>query len=663
MKLITKTFILAALTILVFLTSPLLHAKFDINTLKTGGALLTAPAQKDRPTVDQAFIIDAFIKKNQIQILVSALPHTYIYQPSIRFSTDNKNIILGSAKYPAGEMIDDEHYGHTKIFKDNFEILIPYQASNSQAFQLTMDFQGCLKDVLCYPPKQLTFDLNIEAPSTVSDSVVSSTKTSVLLPMPEQPALVPLTKNTKDSENTNTDVSGSGNIDAVQTQNQAVNILKNSEILGVVSGFIIFGLLLSLTPCVLPMLPILSGIIVGHKHNMTKRHAFMLSFVYVLSMALTYMLAGILVASVGVNLISSLQHPVVLVIVCVLFLFLACASFGLFELKVPNFITQKLNKANHSRKGGTYLGVALLGIIAALIISPCATAPLAGALLYISSTGNIWLGGLALFSMGFAMGIPILLFGTSAGHWLPKAGPWMKEINIFFGIVFIGLAIYILSRLLEGPMILILWGLLLIFYAVHLGVLEPATHGWQRIKKGLALVFAIYGGFLLAGAAQNNSDIWHPFGQNQNLAIDSCTGIPNISTGYTRKNNPNELSFTKIKTIPELTKNLLQAKTEQKFTVLTFYADWCVSCRNIEEKVFTDPKIKNILKNFTRLQVDLTKYNSDDKKIMSELTVFNPPTLIFYDQNGREIANSRVTSEINVPNLYQLISNFALTTT
>ncbi|MBP9722511.1 MAG: protein-disulfide reductase DsbD [Gammaproteobacteria bacterium] len=608
------------------LTSLTLPAKLDLTTLKS--------TADEHPTVDQAFTISVFNKNNKIQILVNSLPNTYIYQNSLKFTTDNKKIILDNPVYPPSEMIVDDHYGKTNIFKDNFEIIIPYQIKNhnNNQFSLTMDFQGCLKDVLCYPPKQLSFNLQL------------SSTPSTLIPLPEQPIVKPEI----------------ANIAALSDQKQAVDLLNTTKVFSIISGFIIFGLLLSLTPCVLPMLPILSGIIAGHKHNTNKKHAFILSFVYVFSMALTYMLAGILVAASGINLISNLQHPVVIILVCLLFLFLAVASFGIIELKLPDFIAQKLTKTEQTQKGGTYTGVAIMGVISALIISPCATAPLAGALLYISSTGNIWLGAIALFSMGFAMGIPLLLFGTTAGHWLPKAGPWMKEINIFFGVVFIGLAIYIITSLIYGPMTLILWGLLLIFYAVHLGLLEPADHGWQRIKKGMALVSAIYGGFLLAGALQHNSDVWHPFGEK--VYLDSCNGMANITNNnpnnFNKNTKPNELSFIKINTIQELTKNLVQAKTSSKFTVLTFYADWCVSCRKIEQNVFSDPKVKTILENFQRLQVDLTRYNTADKKIMTELSVFNPPTLIFYDRNGQEIANSRVTSEIAVDDLYNLLKSF-----
>lgn len=591
------------------------YAKLDFTNIR---------GQQEHPTVTEAFTVNAFIKnENEIQIIISAIPNTYIYQNSFKFTSNNSNIELHQdyIQYPDSKVITDEHYGKTKVFSDNFEIIIPYQSDKKQDFQFTIEYQGCLKDVLCYPPNEENFLLT--ALASTGDI---------------NPKLVPMPSSTA--------------ITSINEQNQAVELLNNAKILSIIGGFFLFGLLLSLTPCVLPMVPIISGIIAGHKHNITKLHAFMLSFIYVLSMAITYMLAGILVASAGVNLTSSLQQPVIIIAISTIFVFLAIASFGYIELKLPDFITQKLSNAQSHQKGGTYIGVAIMGILSALVISPCATAPLSGALLYISSTGNALLGGLALFSMGFAMGVPILLFGTSAGHFLPKAGPWMKEVNIFFGVVFIGMAIFLLSRIITGPLNLILWAFLLLFYAVHLGLLEPAQHGWQRIQKGFALIIAIYGSFLLAGATQNQTDIFHPFG---NLKDNSQSLIANSSNNSTGQSS-NIIEFTKVKNISELKNELSLAKKNQQITILDFYADWCSSCRTIEKNVLTNPKVSTILNKFNRLKVDLTHYSDQDKKIMNELSVFNPPTFIFYDQNGNEIKNSRIIGEIDVQSFYEVIN-------
>lgn len=599
--------------------------------------------KSEHPSVEEAFSISANIKydydlnnksssenqaiksSNIIELYITAIPNTYIYQNSLKFTTDNPEITLLPIQYPKAKIIDDEHYGKTKVFFESAKIIIPYQSNTKTSFELTVAYQGCLKDVLCYPPISKIFNLSTE--KTISDNIATI----------------------KPSANTNININNS-DIKSVSEQSYALELLKNSTLLSIILGFFIFGLLLSLTPCILPMLPILSGIIAGHKHHMTKTHAFLLSLTYVLSMAITYMLAGILVAAAGVNLISSLQSPIVIIIMCFIFIFLAISSFGYIELKLPNFITQKLNNAQQHQKGGTYIGVAIMGILSALIISPCATAPLAGALLYISSTGNIILGGTALFSMGFAMGIPILIFGTSAGHFLPKAGPWMKEINNIFGVIFIGLVIYLLSRIIPGPMILVLWAFLLIFYAVHLGLLEPAQHGWQRIQKGFALILAIYGAFLLAGATRNHTDLFHPFGVNNNYDTTSYNSTYNY------------LDFNKITNIDELKNSLNKAKQNKQYTILDFYADWCISCRTIEKEVFTNPDIYNILKNFNRLKVDLTHYSEQDKILMQKLSVFNPPTIVFFDTNGVEIDNTRITSEVDVDDLLRLIQNINTTT-
>ncbi len=613
-KTLSHIFIHSLITYAFLVYCNLTYAKFDFNNIK---------GNQQHPSVEDAFTVNAYIKnENQIQIIISAIPNTYIYQNSLKFTSDNTNIQLHQdyIQFPNGKIITDEHYGKTKVFNDNFEIIVPYQSDTKQKFQFTIEYQGCLKDILCYPPNEKIFSLT--ALASIGDI------NPQLVPMPGDATLTP-----------------------ISDQNKAVELLNNAKILSIIGGFFLFGLLLSLTPCVLPMVPIISGIIAGHKHNMTKQHAFMLSFVYVLSMALTYMLAGILVASAGVNLTSSLQQPLVIIIVSSLFIFLAIASFGYIELKLPDFITQKLANTQSHQKGGTYLGVVIIGILSALVISPCATAPLSGALLYISSTGNAILGGLALFSMGFAMGMPILLFGTSAGHFLPKAGPWMKEINIFFGVVFIAMALFLLSRIITGPLNLILWAFLLIFYAVHLGLLEPAQHGWQRIQKGFALIIAIYGSFLLAGATQNQTDVLHPFGNIVNNS--EITTSNNLYS--TNPNQQSLIEFTKIKDINELKNELALAKKNKKITMVDFYADWCSSCRLIEKNVFTDPNINAILNKFNRIKVDLTHYSEEDKKIMNQLSVFNPPTFIFYDPEGNEIKNTRIVGEIDVKSFYEFI--------
>ena len=610
---INKFIIVAASFIISLILSSAVCSAQDFSTFK---ASLSSQKQNDFPSVDKAFTVNAFIKNNQqIQILFESLPNTYVYANSLKFKVNNNNINLSQAQFPEGQMIVDDHYGKTQIFKNNFEIILPYQTINQEKFNLLVEYQGCYKDAICYPPKKVDFDL-------IALASANSTSSSAIN-LPEQPIIEA--------------------IPTVADQNKAVDLLNHAKVLPIIGGFILFGLLLSLTPCVLPMVPIISGIIAGHKHHMTKRHAFLLSLTYVLGMAITYMIAGILVASLGLNLVSTLQHPVAIITFSILFVILAIASFGFFDLKIPDSISQKLSATERKQKGGTYLGVAIMGALSALIMSPCATAPLAGALLYISSTGNILLGGVALFCMGFAMGTPVLLFGTSAGHWLPKAGPWMKEINIFFGVVFIGLALYLISRILTGPIILILWAFLLIFYAVHLGLLEPAKHGWQRIQKGFALILTIYGCLLLAGATKNNSDVLHPLG----TSTDDAGNYLAIK----------KLDFTPIKTISELTKNLVQAKAANQYTILTFSANWCTSCRYIENNVFTDPKIKSILANFKRLEVDITAFNEQDKNIMTELTVFNPPTIIFYNQQGKEILNSRITSQVDADNFYQLLKS------
>lgn len=536
---------------------------------------------------NEIFIFNADIKNNKIYLNVSAKPYHYLYKKAFKFESDNSKIILEQAMFPQPVLID----GETVAFTGNFNIIIPFkiQQNNLDSFNLEINYQGCLKDTLCYPPS----------------------KTSILLKLPNQIVKI---KN---------------KVTVFNDKDKAITLLSNAKTWPIIIGFFIFGLLLSFSPCMLPMLPIIFGIIVGsNSPNTTKHSAFLLALSYVLSMATTYMLVGVLVTTASLNLIAILQTPIINIIISGLFILFAIASFGCLAIKLPDFFLQRLNSLQQNLTGGKYINVIFMGVLSTLVVSPCLTAPLAGALTYLSSTGNILLGGFALFIMGFAMGIPILIFCTSASHFLPKAGPWMQEINIFFGVIFMSFALYFLARVLPETIILVLLGILLLSYALYLFMAKKSANFYKLwlIKKTCGFILGIAALILLNYAGFN---------------------------AYNLSNTLNKNGFILIKDVSALKSNLANSK---KITILDIYADWCSSCKKIEKYVFNNPKFKQKLATFNLLKIDITNYNKQKQQLMQDLTVFNAPTIIFYDVTGKEIKELRITSAVNQQKFQQIIS-------
>ena len=379
---------------------------------------------------------------------------------------------------------------------------------------------------------------------------------------------------------------------------------------------------LKVTPCVLPMIPILSGIIVGQKRN--TKQAFWLSLTYVLAMALAYAIAGMLAGLVGQNLQVALQTPIVITLFAILFTALALSLFGLYELRLPQRWQNKMTKLSQRQRSGSYIGAAIMGALSILIVSPCISAPLVAALAYISQTGHAALGGLILFIMGIGMGVPLLIIGTLEGKFLPKAGTWMNNVKTIFGVLLLITAVWLLYRLLPGYICLILWGLIAIISALYLGALRFARINPRNIIWYLVLwLWFTFGVIFLIGGLLQNQDPLHPLNSQQQT----------------------RLNFTKVENITSLQQAL--KKAHGKVTLLDFYADWCVSCRIMEQNIFQQRNIPSLLKNIVLLRADVTANNKEQQALQRYLQVFAPPTIIFFNANGQEIKNSRIIGEIN----------------
>jgi thiol:disulfide interchange protein DsbD len=463
---------------------------------------------------------------------------------------------------------------------------------------------------LCYPPINKT--INLTLPVVMPRSATAPPDITIK-PLPPALREFGITSPQPQVDNENS---------------QIAKLFKQGSFWLIVSFFFGAGLLLAFTPCMFPMVPILSGIIVGRGHKITHAHGFILSLAYVLGMALTYAIVGVAAGLSGTLLSNALQTPWVLGGFAAIFVVLSLSMFGFYELQLPTSLQSKLSDTSNKLHGGHLSGVFVMGALSAIIVGPCVAAPLAGALLYIGQTHDALLGGSALFSMALGMGIPLLLIGASAGTLLPKAGAWMEAVKQFFGVLLLALAIWIIQPLLPTSVQMLLWAALLIFSAIYLRALDALPHnanGWHKLLKGLGLFALLFGAAYLIGALSGAPDILRPLG----------------NIGHAEAQVPTTLQFSRIKNVMELDQRITQARG--RTVMLDFYADWCVSCKEMERFTFSDTKIQSKLKNILLLQADVTANTEDDKALLQRFGLFGPPAILLFDKQGSEMSDYRIT--------------------
>ena len=532
------------------------------------------------------------LDKQTVQAHFSIAPGHYLYRGRIQFSLlSPSNIQLTDIQLPAGEIKEDANFGKQEVYHRDFQASLKLSAP-TETLTLLASYQGCSEKGLCYAPIKNTL-------TVAFDPIASAT--------PSQPASPTSLSNETDS---------------------STQLLKSGQVWLAITGFFFAGLLLSMTPCVLPMIPILSSIIVGqHRSNnaAAKWHGFSLSLAYVLGMALSYALAGVAAGLTG-NLISqALQNPWVLGSTAVLFVLLAGSMFGLYELKLPQRFEDQMLQTTNKIKGGRFIGVFAMGALSALIVSPCVAAPLAGALIYIGQTHDVLLGGLGLFALGLGMGVPLLLIGASAGSLLPKTGNWMNGVRHFFGLVMLAMAIWLISPLLTVPWQLGLWSILLIMTAVYHKALdrlaEHASHA-ARLSKGVAVILLLLGMALLIGALSGAKSMTQPL-----------DGLFNKSASNAASNHA--LVFERVKSVAELEARL--ANSQGRPVMLDFYADWCVACKELEQFTFSDKKVQQLLKDTVLLQADVTANSDADRALLKRFGLYGPPGIAFFNGRGQEM--------------------------
>ncbi|MGH8474671.1 MAG: protein-disulfide reductase DsbD, partial [Methylococcales bacterium] len=412
-----------------------------------------------------------------------------------------------------------------------------------------------------------------------------------------------------------------------------------------------YGLLLAFTPCVFPMVPILSGIIVGHGHTISTSRAFGLSSCYVLASTITYTIFGVLAGLFGssLNLQALLQTPGVIVAFSALFVLLACSMFGFYNLQLPASLQARLAAHGNRRKGGTALAVASMGVVSALIVGPCVAAPLAGALIYIGQSGDAVLGGLALFAMGFGMGFPLLIIGTSAGKLLPRAGPWMNATKAVFGVLLLAVAVYMLQRIVPPSITMLLWAALLIIPAIYLRAIDAvpeSASGWARLWKGLGIILLTGGILLLIGVASGSKDPFRPL----NKLVRS-----------ERQPEQQDLIFTRVNSSSELDHHLTMASGSGQWVMLDYYADWCISCKEMESSTFTDPRVRQVLSRLVLVQADVTRDTPEDRELLKRFELIGPPAILFFEPGNQESRAYRIIgykdAEGFLEHLKQLLAN------
>jgi thiol:disulfide interchange protein DsbD len=514
----------------------------------------------------------------------------YLYKEKLAFRADGSDRL--SVALPPAQSKQDPTFGRTEVYHEPFEAVVELRGGGGTRTRLDVDYQGCAEQGLCYAPMTKTFELDLVGGSAAPIAAASP-------------------------------------VGSVAEDSHIATTLRDGGLWASIAAFFGFGLLLAFTPCVFPMIPILSGIIAGHEHaKLTHTRGFVLSLAYVLGMALTYAVAGVAAALSGTMLSAALQTPWVLVTFAAIFVLLACSMFGLYDLQLPTLLQSKFAEEANRLHGGHFAGVFGMGAVSALIVGPCVAPPLAGALLYISQTREVMQGGAALFSMGLGMGVPLLVIGATGGAVLPRSGPWMESVKQVFGVVMLGVAVWLITPLLPAVVVMLLWAALLICSAIFLHAIDPLPHGasgFRKLWKGVGVIALLLGVALLVGALSGGRDILQPLATFRAAAGGQSQA----------------LTFQRVRNLGELEARLAQARG--KPAMLDFYAEWCVSCKEMGRFTFTDARVRAQLDKFVLLQADVTDNTPEDRALMQRFGLFGPPGYIFFSPTGSEIPALRVT--------------------
>jgi thiol:disulfide interchange protein DsbD len=538
----------------------------------------------------------------------------YLYRDKISIESTTPNVQIGKPVLPQGKSKHDESFGDTEVYYEVLEATLPVaRAASSEklSVQLKVTYQGCAEGGLCYNP--ITREAIVELPPTA---------VATRLPVDARPA-----------------AAASGAAPMVAEQDKLAAALQGDNLLYALLTFFVAGLVLSLTPCVLPMIPILSGIIVGQGENVTRMRSFSLAFTYVQGMALTYAAAGaIFVLAFKQAPQAFFQQPWIVTLMVLLFVALALAMFGLYTLQMPSALQTRLTDASNRQKSGTYVGTFIMGALSALVVTACVAPAIIAALSVISQSRQVVRGAAALYATGLGMGVPLLIVGASAGDLLPKAGPWMDTVKQLFGVMFLGVAVYLAAPLLPPALTMLLWAALAILSGFWIFSLKARDGGPAPAPlRGVGLIAVVYGVLLLIGTASGSRDPLQP--------LDRLSA----GTGAGAATKEEALAFARIKTVADLDRAVASATAAGKPVMLDFYADWCVSCKEMEKFTFTDAAVQAALAGAVLLQADVTANDEHDKALLARFEIFGPPTIAFFGRDGIERKNFRLVGFAPAP--------------
>ena len=553
--------------------------------------------------VEQAFTAQAIEKSDSsVAIRFSNADGYYLYRHRLSFSTASPGVSFGEPQLPDGEARSDEFFGDIEAYYGSLDIILPVTNPDNLPYTLDVGYQGCADQGLCYPPEVLSFDLN-QPVSSASDSLWTWQEIAL---------------------------------------------------------FFLAGLGLTFTPCVLPMLPILTGVVL--RGEIGGARSFVLSSVYVVSMALCFAVLGALMGVFGaeLNIQARLQSPWVLIPFAAFFALFALAMFGLFEMRLPQFISSPLQTLSGKTEGGSIIGAAVLGVFSSLLVSPCVSAPLAAALLYISASGDAWGGGLKLLALGLGMGAPLVLFATGGGKVLPKSGAWMLAVRNAFGVLLLAVALWLLDRVLPGPVTLMLWGALAAGVAIQLGTLEfGKKSATQKMAQLLGLVLLVYALAAWIGALQGQSNPLQPLPSSSSSGLMFNTNS-NISSASNNAAS-NSAAWLTITDVDALQRQLAQAQQAGQPAIVDWYADWCISCKVIERNVLEQPQVRELLQqgNYQLLRLDITENTPEHRALLNQFKLFGPPVIQFFAENGSEQETLRVVGEVNISEFIERLNQAA----
>jgi thiol:disulfide interchange protein DsbD len=571
--------------------------------------------------VDKAFVFGASADGGDgLRLDWQIAPGYYLYRHRVSVKTATPGFTLGTLAMLDGHKKTDEFFGDVEVYYDFLSATVPVARlpDVSTPIEITVSYQGCADAGLCYPPVTKTVTVQLPAAGTPAPGA---------------------------------DPPGGGTA-MVSEQDSLADLITGGSLFAVILKFFGWGLVLAFTPCVLPMIPILSGIIAGQGESATPARSFLLSVVYVLGMALTYAIAGAAFAAAGQQAQAFFQQPWIIISFAALFVVLALAMFGLYDLKIPSALETRLAGASGRQRSGTFAGTAVMGVLSALVVSACVAPPMVAALAVIGQKGEILRGAIALFAMAIGMGSPLLVVGAGGGRFLPHAGPWMTTIKALFGVLFLGVAVWMLSRVLPGTLTLALWALLVIvggYYFGGFGRATPSGDAGRFVARGFGLTAIVWGILMLVGAAAGGQD---PFQPLRGASLPGLAGARPVAGTET-------LPFRKIASVEDLDRELAAAQAAGKPAMLDFYADWCVSCKEMEKYTFSLPEVQKDLAGFVLLKADVTASNEADQALFRRFGVYGPPTTAFFGAHGGECRAFRLVGFVKAEAFRSHLARFA----